>query len=113
MWHARTLSEERRDFRLITCWDFEKCFQPVLWFEKRLHPEPNNPNIYVATAERPVVGWRGFLVEVTFKLSDDPFGEFYLKFSSEVNIIPDTRPFKPFVPFVPLVPPSNSSSTLN
>ena len=107
MWHARTLSSTRRDFRLITCYDFSKCFQPVLWFEKRLQHLPNQPNVYVATAEKPVEGWRGFMIEVTFSLSDNPLEEYFVKFTSEVNIVPDTVPYAPYVPITPLINPTN------
>eukprot|EP01091_Cochliopodium_minus_P020808 TRINITY_DN920_c0_g2_i1.p1 TRINITY_DN920_c0_g2~~TRINITY_DN920_c0_g2_i1.p1 ORF type:complete len:505 (+),score=132.03 TRINITY_DN920_c0_g2_i1:1-1515(+) len=113
MWHARTLSDTKRDFRLLTCYDFQKCFQPVLWFEKKLVPEANDSNVYIATAEKPVSGWRGFMVEVTFKLSDNPLSEYFIKFSSEVNIVPDTVPYPAYIPFPPLIPPTNSSNNFN
>ena len=53
------------------------------------------------------------MVEVTFKLSDNPLEEYFLKFTSEVNIVPDTVPYAPYVPFTPLIPPVNKTSPIH
>ena len=60
MWHARTISSARRDFRLLT-----PEFQPVFWFDEDLN---STTGVYEAwrPTPPPAGGWEGFMVELTF-----------------------------------------------
>jgi len=94
MWVATTLSSTKRDFRLFTCDDPNHCFNPVIWFSTELKNQGNGT--YVAIVDRPTVGWTGFFVEILYKQSNNPVDpEATLKFTTEVNVVPDIYPFPP------------------
>jgi len=96
MWYAITMSTVRRDFRLIICGDLNNpdCIQPIVWYWTELTDTGNG--VYVAEQEPPKQGWVGFFVELDYVYSELPFStETSLKFTTEVNIVPDTLPFPP------------------
>jgi len=93
MWYANTLSQVDRDFRLLTC-PSPSCFNPVLWFYTQLFDHGNGT--YIAEMDLPVYGWNGFLIEAIYVQSYNPvFPEATLKYTSEVNIVPDILPYPP------------------
>jgi len=93
MWYASTLSVKDRDFRLFTCRSPD-CFNPVIWYYTELHDQGNFT--FVATMDAPRSGWTGFLVELIYVQSYNPvFPEATLKFTSEVNVVPDILPYPP------------------
>eukprot|EP01121_Diplochlamys_sp_Union-15-3_P013406 TRINITY_DN4155_c0_g3_i1.p1 TRINITY_DN4155_c0_g3~~TRINITY_DN4155_c0_g3_i1.p1 ORF type:complete len:439 (-),score=70.92 TRINITY_DN4155_c0_g3_i1:205-1521(-) len=59
VWHATTLSSTKRDFRLLTCGDISKCFQPVIWYDDELF-DNNGDGVYKAVVNAPAHGWTGF-----------------------------------------------------
>mmetsp|Transcript_16579 Transcript_16579/g.18441 ORF Transcript_16579/g.18441 Transcript_16579/m.18441 type:complete len:503 (-) Transcript_16579:24-1532(-) len=97
MWHATTLSTERRDFRLLTCKDVENCVNPVFWYDKEL--SESSPGVWEASQDAPPEGgWTGFLIEViwTYDYNWDLFAEYSdFKATTLVNIVPDILPFPP------------------
>jgi PhoPQ-activated pathogenicity-related protein len=87
MFHATTLQDTRRDFRLlIGIPDPSKpTIQPVLWFGEKLSPQANGT--YVASMTIPSEGgWSGFFIQMMFAGPRDTVFEF----TTQVNIIPDT-----------------------
>ncbi|XP_060616935.2 autocrine proliferation repressor protein A-like isoform X1 [Anolis sagrei] len=80
---ASTLSSQRRDFRLFVGPGIP---QPVLWCQCSV--EKVRPGIYKAEVNKPLKGWRGFFIEVTFP---GPGGHTHV-FTSELHVIPDTFP---------------------
>jgi PhoPQ-activated pathogenicity-related protein len=87
VYHATTLQNHRRDFRLlIGIPDPSKPVpQPVFWFNEKLSPEANGT--YVARMSVPEEGgWRAFLIQATFAGPKDTVFEF----TTQVNIIPNT-----------------------
>ena len=66
VWKAHTLSNTKRDFRLLTCGK-TSCFQPVFWFPEALEDQGNGT--YVAEVSVPIAGWTGFLVEIEYRIS--------------------------------------------
>lgn len=50
VWSAETLSFTYRDFRLITCWDIEKCINPVIWTYEELQ---GNNGVYTVSMDAP------------------------------------------------------------
>jgi len=94
LWSATTLSTKKRDFRLFICDDPLRCFNPVLWWSTELQDQGDGT--YVATVDKPPFGWTGFLIELYYEESNNPVDpEATLKFTTEVNIVPDTYPFPP------------------
>jgi len=94
LWYSSTLSTTQRDFRLYTC-PTQDCFQPVFWFFTEIFDIGNN-GTYVSEMNAPPFGWTGFLIELLYIQSNHPIApEVTLKFTSEVNIVPDTYPFAP------------------
>jgi len=94
LWKATTLSTKKRDFRLFICDDPLRCFNPVLWWSTEL--EDQGGGTYVATVDKPPFGWTGFLIELYYEESQNPVDpEATLKFTTEVNIVPDIYPFPP------------------
>eukprot|EP01130_Rhizamoeba_saxonica_P000875 TRINITY_DN10765_c0_g1_i1.p1 TRINITY_DN10765_c0_g1~~TRINITY_DN10765_c0_g1_i1.p1 ORF type:complete len:481 (-),score=101.69 TRINITY_DN10765_c0_g1_i1:42-1484(-) len=92
VWRARTLSHTKRDFRLLTC-KSPDCIQPVIWWPENL--KPVSDGYFVATQDAPKTGeWAGFVIELEYKQSDNPVdAKASLKFTTEVNIVPDVYPF--------------------
>jgi len=91
MWYANTISLRDRDFRLLTC-PSPDCFNPVIWFFTELHDRGNGT--YVAEMDAPRFGWNGFIIEAVYVQSWNPvFPEATLKFTSEVNVVPDILPY--------------------
>eukprot|EP01129_Flabellula_baltica_P010721 TRINITY_DN4561_c0_g1_i1.p1 TRINITY_DN4561_c0_g1~~TRINITY_DN4561_c0_g1_i1.p1 ORF type:complete len:481 (-),score=107.63 TRINITY_DN4561_c0_g1_i1:43-1485(-) len=96
VWKAHTLSNTQRDFRLLTCRSAE-CFQPIFWYPTEL--EDLGDGTYQAQVPVPVAGWTGYVVEVEYEISTDPLAPVAtLKFTTEVNIVPDIFPFPPCSP---------------
>jgi len=91
VWQATTLSETRRDFRLIICGDLNNpaCFQPVFWIPANLHP--NADGTYSASMNAPSSRWIGFMIEVEYRRDANP--DHYMEVTSQVNIVPDVYPF--------------------
>jgi len=91
LWQAQTLSSTSRDYRLVTCPQLPKCFNPVWWMPSTL--QPNADGSYTASVSAPISGWIGFMIEVAYgdPNNDDAFWEV----TSEVNIVPDIYPFPP------------------
>lgn len=70
---------ENRDFRLETT--------GPAWTSSDL---TGNDSVYVAKVEKPEKGWTAFFAELTYENgSKAPF-----KFTTEVRVVPETRPFK-------------------
>jgi len=96
MWWAITMSEVRRDFRLLICGNLNNpdCLQPVVWYWTEL--TDNGNGVYVAQQDPPEHGWIGFFIELDYVYSDLPFApETSLKFTTEINVVPDRLPFPP------------------
>jgi len=93
VWQATTLSETRRDFRLIICGNIgnPNCFQPVWWIPSEL--KPNADGTYSASISALSSRWIGFLIEVEYRRDSNP--EHYMEITSEVNIVPDKYPYPP------------------
>jgi len=89
LWQATTLSASRRDFRFFTCGNIN-CFQPVIWFESDLTPNPDGS--YTAEVSAPLAGWTGFLIELSYQ-SNFNNGDNWLQITSQVVIVPDIYPF--------------------
>ncbi|XP_061469346.1 autocrine proliferation repressor protein A-like [Rhineura floridana] len=83
---ANTLGSKRRDFRLFMGPSSPGLLQDVFWFPCGV--EKVETGVYKAELEKPLTGWKGFLIEVTFP---GPGNNDYV-FTSEVHIIPDTFP---------------------
>ena len=76
-----------RDFRLDTIRD--------AWTSKPL--EPGDGGVYVGKVEKPEQGWTAYFVELTYANGKGaPF-----KFTTEVHVLPETKPFK----YKPTTPP--------
>jgi len=94
VWHADTLQDERRDWRLITgldpCpWIKVKglCVQPVLWHESE--PKQLSSTSWIAAFDPPAKGWRAYNVEVEFAGPT----LFHYKYNTQVNVVPETFPY--------------------
>ncbi|KYQ99759.1 PhoPQ-activated pathogenicity-related protein [Tieghemostelium lacteum] len=93
VWDAVTESTTRRDFRLLTCTDPEKCVQFILWFERDVEAETTG--VYSVTLSAPDKGWRGFILEAEYVL-DQPINDQYtMKYTSEAAVVPNVLPFGP------------------
>lgn len=89
VWHARTQNRTARDFRLVTCFDIEKCFQPVFWVEKMLTPD--STGTYSYEMEPPIEGgFHGFYLMATFQ---NLFEKRQMRITTEVNVVPDFLPY--------------------
>jgi PhoPQ-activated pathogenicity-related protein len=87
VYHATTLQDKRRDFRLlIGIPDPSKPIpQPVIWFNQRLGPQADGT--YIANMTLPDDGgWRAFMIQATFPGPKDTVFEF----TTQVNIVPNT-----------------------
>jgi PhoPQ-activated pathogenicity-related protein len=82
LWQAT--NPEARDFRLET-------IGPV-WRSTTL--EPNGEGSYEANVAKPPKGWTAYMVELTYPSG----GKYPLKFTTGVQVIPDTLPYPPFRP---------------
>lgn len=109
IWHARTISNTRRDFRLLT-----PQFQPVLWYVaiacalkeladcelfsfSRLDDILNSTNgVYTASRPTPppLGGWEGFIVELTFMEDQSHFMKYAMAcihFSRSIDHLAGSR----------------------
>jgi len=89
LWQATTISPTRRDFRFFTCGSIV-CFQPVLWTESNLTPNPDGS--YTASVSAPHAGWTGFLIELSYQTPWNQ-GDNWFQITSQVVIVPDIYPF--------------------
>ncbi|CAF0982013.1 unnamed protein product [Adineta steineri] len=92
-YRARTLTDKRRDFRLLigNPSDPTKAYaNPVFWFNTPvvIENETNTTIDYSLTIENPRDGWEGFLIQVNFPGPDGTV----LELTTETQIIPDTYP---------------------
>ncbi|XP_059147518.1 autocrine proliferation repressor protein A-like [Physella acuta] len=89
VYHATTLSDGRRDFRLVVrdAKTGGKLPHPVLWYSTTA--KQNSPTEYEAEFMRPVNGWTAFFIQLQF----DGLYDSTLDFTTEVNVVPDTLPF--------------------
>lgn len=95
LWYSNTLSTKQRDYRLITC-PSPNCFNPVIWHYVQMQPQ--SPGVYVATQNKPVVGWQAFLIEAVFSFTwpnDELNPSRQLRLTTEVNVVPNEMPFPP------------------
>ncbi|XP_065179315.1 autocrine proliferation repressor protein A-like [Sycon ciliatum] len=90
VWHATSLSTERRDFRLLIGIPnpSSPLPQPVLWSHYDIKPNANGE--YVATMEAPKGGqWTAFFIQFTFPGPKESVFEF----STQAQIVPTTFPY--------------------
>jgi PhoPQ-activated pathogenicity-related protein len=76
LWQAT--NPKARDFRITTIKD--------AWTSADLKEE--SEGVYVAKVEKPAEGWTGYFVELTFGTKAP------VKFTTDVRVIPDVKPFK-------------------
>lgn len=87
MYQARTLSKERRDFRLVVKGvDGGEALQPIIWHSSDLSPQEDGT--YIATMPVPDYGWQAFYAQLEFDR-----GSYTFMFSTEVCIVPNKFPF--------------------
>nr|XP_028571212.1 autocrine proliferation repressor protein A-like isoform X1 [Podarcis muralis] len=79
---ADTGNSQRRDFR----WSTSAGLRIIPWFPCAAEKVENG--VYMAEMSKPLLGWRGFFIEVTFP---GPENKPHV-FTSEIHIIPDTYP---------------------
>ncbi|KAH9499584.1 hypothetical protein Btru_074198 [Bulinus truncatus] len=89
VFHAQTLDDKRRDFRLFTAnpKTGDALIHPVIWFSRS--PTKISDTQYVAVLEKPAMGWAAFFIELKFPGQKGST----MDFTTEVNIVPDTFPF--------------------
>jgi len=92
-YHARTLNNKRRDFRLVIgdpAHPGKAIPNPVFWFQDNVVIESQTATtiVYSVTLESPLTGWEGFFIQANFP---GPEGT-VLELTTEVQIIPDTYP---------------------
>lgn len=89
VYHARTLSDKRRDFRMFIFNNAtgKAMLNPVLWHSRAANRL--SPTHYEAELLRPPEGWAAFFIQVKMNGVRGSF----LEFTSEVNIVPDVFPF--------------------
>merc|ERR1712100_666066 len=86
---AHTISEVRRDFRLIICDQIPACVQEVFWYSEDLE---GTDGVYIAKLDTPDWGWNGMIVELVYNYGTVLEPQFEI-FSSETLILPNTMPF--------------------
>eukprot|EP00898_Chlorokybus_atmophyticus_P007548 jgi/Chlat1/7795/Chrsp66S07250 len=92
-WCALTISDKRRDFRLLALFQGKPVPQPVVW--RKLHlalddvSRSNWPFTYTHRVPKPLRGWRACFVELTF----EGYRGVDFVLTSPVSIMPDTLPF--------------------
>ncbi|KAI3378793.1 hypothetical protein SNEBB_000793 [Seison nebaliae] len=84
IYHAHTLNDGRRDFRLL---ELGKKVHPVIWLEK--HVEINKQNLYKATLPMPQKGYEAFYFQFTFD-SPDPSAD--IELTTQAAILPNYYP---------------------
>ncbi|CAF1210020.1 unnamed protein product [Adineta steineri] len=92
-YRARTLNNQRRDFRLLIAdpnHPGKAMANPVIWFNIAIVTEVETATtlVYSLTIENPASGWEGFFVQVNFPGPDGTI----LELTTETQIIPDTYP---------------------
>ncbi|CAF1622101.1 unnamed protein product [Rotaria magnacalcarata] len=92
-YHARTLTNNRRDFRLLIA-DPNKpgkaIANPVIWLNTDVVIETQTATtiVYSLTIESPKSGWEGFYIQVNFPGAEGSV----LELTTETQIIPDSYP---------------------
>jgi len=92
-YHARTLTDKRRDFRLVIGdpnHPGKAIANPVFWFNDNVPLESQTATTltYSVTVANPLSGWEGFFIQATFPAPDGTA----LELTTETQIIPDTYP---------------------
>lgn len=92
-YHAKTLNNKRRDFRLLIAnpnQPGKSMVNPVIWIKSNVVIEQQTETtvVYSVTLANPPSGWQGFYIQVDFPGSDDTV----LELTTETQIIPDTYP---------------------
>lgn len=89
VYHAQTLDNKRRDFRLFTAdpQTGKALIHPVLWFSKSA--TQLSPTQFEAVLAKPAVGWGAFFIQLKFPGLKGST----MEFTTEVNIVPDVFPF--------------------
>ncbi|CAL1541763.1 unnamed protein product [Lymnaea stagnalis] len=89
VYHARTLSGNRRDFRMfiLNTVTGKRVLNPVLWHSRAANRL--SPTQYDTELLKPSEGWAAFFIQVKMKGVKGSF----LEFTTEVNIVPDVLPF--------------------
>ncbi|CAF3515250.1 unnamed protein product [Adineta steineri] len=92
-YHARTLNDKRRDFRLLIA-DPNRpghgIANPVIWLNTPVVTEAQTATtiVYSLTIANPMDGWEGFYIQVNFPGADGTV----LELTTETQIVPDTYP---------------------
>lgn len=101
VWHATTFSTTRRDWRLakldphcttknVSTPGGSACLQPILWLPQT--PTKVSNTTFVASFTPPVGGeWTAYFMVAEFNQS--PEVPFKFKFTTQVQVTPDTMPF--------------------
>ncbi|CAF4525160.1 unnamed protein product [Rotaria sp. Silwood2] len=92
-YHARTLNDKRRDFRLLIGDPNnpgKSMVNPVIWFNIGVVTEAQTATsiVYSLTIANPMSGWEGFFIQVNFPGPDGSA----LELTTETQIIPDSYP---------------------
>ncbi|CAF1051330.1 unnamed protein product [Rotaria magnacalcarata] len=92
-YHARTLNDQRRDFRLLIAdpnHPGKATPNPVIWFRAPVVTEGQTSTTiaYSLTIESPSSGWEGFFIQINFAGPDGTI----LELTTETQVIPDTYP---------------------
>ncbi|CAF1644495.1 unnamed protein product [Adineta ricciae] len=92
-YHARTMNDKRRDFRLVIADPNnpdKKIVNPVIWLNSNVVTEAQTTTtvVYSLTVANPLSGWEGFYIQVNFPGPDGTV----LELTTETQIIPDTYP---------------------
>jgi len=92
-YHARTLNNKRRDFRLVIAdpnHPGKVIANPVIWLKTDVIIEAQTPTtiVYSLTISNPMSGWEGFFIQAVFPGPDGTA----LELTTETQIVPDTYP---------------------
>ncbi|CAF1002204.1 unnamed protein product [Rotaria sordida] len=92
-YHARTLNNKRRDFRLVIAdpnHPGKVMANPVIWLKNDVVIEAQTPTttVYSVTIANPLSGWEAFFIQANFPGPDGTA----LELTTETQIIPDTYP---------------------
>jgi len=89
LWQSTTISDTRRDFRLLTCGSPD-CFQPAIWLSTTL--TANADGSFSASIDTPPRGWTGFVIELSYQTKYNG-GDNWFQITSQVVVVPDVYPF--------------------
>jgi len=92
-YHARTLNDRKRDFRLLIAdpnQPGKRIVNPVIWLNTDVVTESQTATniVYSLTIANPQSGWEGFYIQVNFPGPDGTV----LELTTETQIIPDSYP---------------------